>query len=272
MTDEQGLLFPGCDQVVPPSVRPQQVRRTYGSKGGIAPWIVSRFPEHEIYCEPFCESCSVLFAKRRSTIEIVNDLDGTLVRMYETIRSKPAELAALLWATPYSPENWSREHDPDELEGARLEIAKSGQFYCGAASSTWAVDLTGGKASTWANWFKRVLPAAERLKSVQILNEDALKAISRVADREEALLYVDPPYLGHEGEYKHKVEYDALVEALRECRCKVVVSEFETAAHKYEGWRSELIEVSTNVGAGAGGVSRGAKKKTEVLFFNWEDN
>jgi hypothetical protein len=47
-----------------------------GSKWGSADWIISHFPEHHSYLEPFFGSGGVFFNKPRSDIETINDLDG----------------------------------------------------------------------------------------------------------------------------------------------------------------------------------------------------
>lgn len=161
--------------------RPKITYLQYGGKTTLAKWITSHFPPHRVYVEPCCGSCSVLFAKEPSFVEIVNDLDGRIINMFNQIRSRPEELAALLWATPYSKANWRDVPvEPDTLEDARLLMAQGSQFYCGNGNtSTWAIDKSPRphkpKSEVWADWFLRVLPAAARLRSVQVLNEDAIK-------------------------------------------------------------------------------------------------
>ena len=82
---------------------PKITYRQYGGKASIAKWVVSHFPEHRVYLEACCASAAVLLAKPRSFTEIINDLDGKIMHMWRTIKSRPKELAALLWATPYAP-------------------------------------------------------------------------------------------------------------------------------------------------------------------------
>jgi DNA adenine methylase len=249
--------------------------KQYGGKASIAKWIVSHFPEHRVYLEPFCGSCSVLFAKPRSFIEIVNDLDGRIINMFETMRSRPAELAALLWATPYTAANWRDVPvDPDLLEDARLLMAQSVQFYCGNGNnSTWALEKSGvphkPKPEVWADWFKRIVPAAARVKPCQILQEDALKAIRRIYQQPDALIYVDPPYVGHEHEYRHRVDYAEMAKLLSEAKAKVVVSEYPAAAEYYPGWRQVVRQTVGR--ARTGRYATTAKDKTEVLYLNFED-
>jgi DNA adenine methylase len=244
----------------------------YGGKSTLAKWIISYFPEHRVYMEPFCGSCSVLLAKKPSFIEFVNDTDDELINVFRTLRSRPEELAALLWATPYSKSNWrDTPVTEDVMERARLAIAESKQFYCGADSHTWSVDGCASphkpKSSVWSDWFLRVLPAAARLKDVQILNEDAIKAIKRVYQDSEALIYVDPPYAGHENEYKMKVDYLSLVAALNEAKAKVIVSEYSSGEAFFQGWRKEIKETANR--AQTGRHKTAGNKKTEILFMNF---
>ena len=53
-----------------------------GSKWRLAEQIVSLFPKHHSYLEPFFGSGAVLFSKPRSNIETVNDLDGDVANLF----------------------------------------------------------------------------------------------------------------------------------------------------------------------------------------------
>ncbi len=247
--------------------------RQYGGKASIAKWIVSQLPEHRVYVEPFCGSAAVLLAKPRSFIEIVNDLDGRIINMFRQIKARPRELAALLWATPYTAENWRDMPPPADIDDAVLLMAQGAQFYCGNGnSSTWSIDKNPyphkPRNEVWADWFLRVLPAANRLRGVEILHEDALRTIERVHKQDPAtLLYVDPPYHGHEKEYRFQVNYEEMVRLLREATCRVVVSEYLTAGSFFQDWNR--IEKETASRCGTGRHNYGGKKKTEVLYLNF---
>ncbi len=73
-----------------------------GSKWQLADWIISLFPEHHSYLEPFFGSGAVLFNKPRSNIETVNDLDGNVINLFEWIRKDPERLAHEIYWTPYA--------------------------------------------------------------------------------------------------------------------------------------------------------------------------
>lgn len=81
-----------------------------GSKWSLAPWIISMFPKHRSYLEPFFGSGAVLFNKPRSGIETVNDLDNNVVNLFECIRENPERLAAMVYMTPYSREVYERAY------------------------------------------------------------------------------------------------------------------------------------------------------------------
>lgn len=92
-----------------------------GSKWSIAEWIISFFPEHHSYVEPFFGSGAVLFNKERSNIETVNDLDGNVVNLFECIREDPEKLARSIYLTPYSRQVY--ENAFQEVPGDRFEEA-----------------------------------------------------------------------------------------------------------------------------------------------------
>lgn len=73
-----------------------------GSKWRIANWIISYFPKHHSYLEPFSGSGAVLFNKPPSNIETVNDLNLDIVNFFQCIRENPERLAKIIEATPYS--------------------------------------------------------------------------------------------------------------------------------------------------------------------------
>ena len=159
-----------------------------------------------------------------------------------------------------------------DIDQAVLLMAQGAQFYCGnGKSSTWSLDKCPAphkpKPEVWADWFRRVLPAANRMRGVTLLHEDALIAIQRVCRDPEALIYVDPPYYGHEDEYRYRIDYPAMVELLNSASARVVISEYPAAARFYPHWNR--IDRVTASRAGVGRHNYSGRKKIEVLFTNF---
>ena len=79
-----------------------------GSKWSIANWIISHFPSHHSYLEPFFGSGAVLFTKKRSPIETVNDLDKDVVNLFRQIREDTERLADAIYWTSYARSEYER--------------------------------------------------------------------------------------------------------------------------------------------------------------------
>ncbi len=58
----------------------KSILRYPGSKWNLAGRIVGMIPQHKSYLEPFFGSGAVLFTKKRSPIETINDLDKLMCR------------------------------------------------------------------------------------------------------------------------------------------------------------------------------------------------
>lgn len=65
--------------------------RYFGSKSKLAPWIISHFPRHMSYCEPFGGGANVLLQKPRVPVETYNDLDGRVVNFFRVLRARAGD-------------------------------------------------------------------------------------------------------------------------------------------------------------------------------------
>jgi DNA adenine methylase len=177
--------------------------RYYGGKWRLAPWIISHFPKHICYVEPFGGAASVLLRKEPSQFEVYNDLDQEVVNFFRVLRTQPRELFRALKYTPFAREEFEASYFPaaDPVERARQFFVMAWQGYGGPRREKrtgWknqARAWHSGRADQMSEWkqAKQITQAVKRFENVQIENDDALKVIQRF-DTPETLFYCDPPY------------------------------------------------------------------------------
>ncbi len=105
------------------------VLRWFGGKWKLAPWILSHFPAHRVYVEPFGGAGSVLMRKPRSYCEVYNDIDCEVVNLFRVLRDpgQAARLIADLELTPFSRDEFIAAYEPaeDPAELARRLVMRS---------------------------------------------------------------------------------------------------------------------------------------------------
>lgn len=247
-----------------------------GSKWSMAEWIISFFPKHHSYLEPFFGSGAILFNKPRSNIETVNDLDGNAVNLFEWVRKDPERLAYEIYWTPYSRKIYDStyaEMPEGSFEKAVNFLIQSNMGYGFRTrdKNGWKNDIQGReRAYASQNW--RVLPdkilqAAERLRGVQIENRAAVEVIERF-DYSNVLIYADPPYVlstRHGKQYRYEMDdraHKELLDVLISHKGPVLLSGYDNDLYndRLAGWhREETIS-----------ITQARKKATEVLRMNFE--
>lgn len=233
----------------------------FGGKQRIAQRIADLLPDHEHYVEPYCGGLSVLAAKRPSTLETVNDLDGDVMHFWRILRDRPIDLARVCALTPHSraEHQLSRARaDLDDLERARRIWVALTQGRAGQLTATgWRfyIDPAGtsmGMPGYLDGYVDRMAAMAERLHHVSLECKPALDLIRAYGANERTLLYVDPPYLGttrpgsassYRHEMKSAAEHADLAAALHEARAAVVLSGYPSPLYDdlYADWhRTDL--------------------------------
>lgn len=182
------------------------VLRYHGGKFKLAPWIVSHFPEHRIYVEPFGGAASVLLRKTRSYVEVYNDLDGEIVNLFRVLRNpaQARELLRLVYLTPFAREEFELSYitADDPVEQARRTLFRSAAGYstAGATGTQWRTGFRANAtrngtipATDWAGLPDILETIVERLRGVVIENRPAVDVI-QTYDGPTTLHYLDPPY------------------------------------------------------------------------------
>lgn len=257
------------------------IMRYHGGKFRLAPWIISHFPAHRIYVEPFGGAAGVLIRKERAAGEVYNDLDGDIVNLFCVLRddSMRAHLVEQVTLTPYSRAEfeaaWEPSDDPVERARRTLIRAEMGFGSAGATKGSTGFRLDakreyGTVAHVWARVPECLAGIAQRLKGVVIENRDALQVL-RDHDSPDTLFYVDPPYVHDTRKmgaacYRHEMtdaDHERLLAALLGLEGMVALSGYPSEIYEdaLRGWRR--VETKSPMAAG-----RGTGLRTEVLWLS----
>ncbi len=177
------------------------VLKYYGSKFRLAEWIISFFPKHRHYVEPFGGAANILLVKEPSTLETYNDLNNHIVNFFRVLRNQPEELLEKIKLTPWARKEFEYcldEQDVDDpIEMARrlyFRLCMSFQSAFHSVKSNWRRHKNGKRAAFADVRYDNLLDASRRLKTVQIESRDAFKLMQEM-DSPETLFYLDPPYV-----------------------------------------------------------------------------
>lgn len=217
----------------------KQVLRYPGSKARLAQWIVSLFPKHDSYLEPFAGSAVVFFAKPRCRVEMLNDRDHRIANLFRVMRDRPEELARVVELTPWARVEYEESliDEGDDLERARRFLVRCWQGFNASTTedSGWykicrtTTAVGDPEPHQWMSVPERIAAVAQRLAGVHIESRPALEVMAW-ARQPEVLIYADPPYLDVEGRYQHEMnrgDHEELLDALRGHPGPVVLSGYE---------------------------------------------
>ena len=238
----------------------------HGGKFGMAKRIISYFPPHGCYVEPFGGGMGVLLQKDPVAHEVYNDIDGDVVHFFRMLRDRPDDLIRAIELTPYAREelDLSNEMEGDEIERARRFYVRSWQGRGGPTAqwkSGWRFIRNPSHHSAASSWnnTERLWAIVARLKLVQIEHDSFERVINRF-DTPDTLFYCDPPYLPNtrsdkwsKDAYTYELEGEAhtlLAEILNSIEGMAVVSHYPCDEYMafYKGWEYIEFEAKIDVG------------------------
>jgi DNA adenine methylase len=252
-----------------------------GSKNHIADKIISLFPDDYrkmTYLEPFFGSGTVFFRKAPSVVETVNDLDGDVYNLFLQIRNNSDELARLIEHTPWSRQEYEESYIKTEsdIENARRSLVRfwfaiGSKSYC---RTGWRYNIKGsnGNIAAFGELPLLIKEVSYRLRPksgnvVQIENRDALFLIEKY-NRNEVLMYLDPPYIlstrKNKKIYKHEMTDEDHIELcglLKNSSAKIVLSGYANNIYEthLSGFRRTEVQSYDEKG----------NKRMEILWTNF---
>jgi DNA adenine methylase len=258
--------------------------RYHGGKWLLAPWIISQFPQHRTYVEPYGGGASVLLRKMPCFTEVYNDLDEEIVNVFRVARNEGERLAAMLEMTPFARAEFEQayQHCDDAVERARRTIIRSFMgFGSDGVHSSHRTGFRGRSqrsgttpAHDWRNYPEALRRVIERFRGVVIEQKPAIEVIEKY-DGTDVLFFVDPPYV-----HETRVRVDAgrgyhfemtddqhreLAEVLHRVKGAVVLSGYPCPLYDelFGDW--ERREKT-------GPFADGARERTEVLWLRNVDH
>ena len=244
----------------------RSIMRHAGGKTKIAGLVVGLFPEHKVYVEPFVGGGSIVLTKWKSEREIVSDINGNVVWLWENISSLTDDQIERLKKM-----NWvgSRERF---FMLRRLEPKMTGlqKLYVRAylLHFSWMGIVTNGRVPTYdyshegnkANIVDRWERLLSRMSQIEIYHEDYASIVERF-DSRRTFFYFDPPYKGTNGDMNEKLfDEDRFLETLKRVRGKFLVTSGVTFEKRVRGLFS-VVKVKSQ--------HRGFQgKQTEHLFVS----
>lgn len=259
----------------------------YGAKLRLAKRIVSMLPPHNAWVEGFCGSAALTLAKRPAPIEVINDLDGEIVNVFEQLRRNADELCRAVALTPYARQEFAAvrtvegDSGNDNLERARRFLVSTMMTVNGTVGSgrsgfsfsqSYAREGREARVNRWYNLPDRLTNVVERLRGVRVENRDARELLEMFADRPATLVYLDPPYFtrrehGYAVDANYEEFHEQLLARCNEASCMLLISGYETDLYnrslsEERGWTKESVRTQTRDTSGRD------YERAEILWMN----
>lgn len=245
-----------------------------GGKRRLLKRLLVDLPPHDSYVEAFAGGAALLLAKPEVRAEVINDLDGELVRLYRCVQHHLDELVRQFRWAIVSREmfKWLQLAHVDGL----TDIQRAARFYYLQKC------CFGGKVR--GRTFGIAAGAPPRLNLLR-MEEDLSHAHLRLArvtveclpwrecirryDRDGALFFFDPPYwqtTGYEARFPRE-DYDALADAMctMKGRALLTINDHPDMRAVFDIFRGERVGITYTVG----GSADTRTESGEVIYRTW---
>jgi DNA adenine methylase len=174
----------------------------YGGKQTLLKYIIPLIPKHTLYTEAFCGGAAVLFAKKPSEGEIINDLNMELTNFYWITQMYYPDLKKEIDKTLHSRDMHeyaifinTHPHFFTPVQRAWAVWALCKMSFASMLDGSFGYDFNGGmpkKVQNAKDEFTEKL--SKRLEHVTVENRDAFDVI-RTYDSSNTFHFIDPPYV-----------------------------------------------------------------------------
>lgn len=244
-----------------------------GGKNRVARRIIALIPEHTCYIEPFCGGAQVLFHKKPSKVELLNDLNEDIFNFFRVCQMHYEELLRFLHFSIVSRrwfdlfEKTSPETLTDVQRAARFFFLQKNCYGGLIVRRNFAVSVQDG-----SNYNPKTLPELIRKTHERLLNVQLeclpYQDILRKYDRPLTFFYLDPPYFNRPY-YKFNFEekdYTELAERLKKLKGPFLLSLNDAPEIRqiFRGFNIKTWEMTYSSQRKAG------KRYSELLISNYQ--
>ncbi|MBX0310902.1 MAG: DNA adenine methylase [Sulfurihydrogenibium sp.] len=259
-----------------------------GGKSLIANTIIKLIPEHTVYVEPFGGSAKVLLNKPPSKIEIYNDADLRLANLFYVVAFKFKEFEEKVSRLVYSRALYKKFLKDVRLK--ELKIEKLGDvdlaiktyvvlyysFNSNFKTQALNVSYKQNKAVSFFNNLQRLELIHNRLKNVVIEYLSYDKILEKYLGRDDAFIYLDPPYfrLEHYYDVKFTIEdHKKMLDMLKSAKAKWLLSGYDNELYNTELKDFYRLEIPTF--KPSYGITKNSKldkrpQAIEILWANYD--
>lgn len=244
-----------------------------GGKRNLRDILISLFPEHYTYIEPFCGVAWVLLGKVASKVEAINDIDGYISDLFTVIKCAPLELAAKFSLELHSRRSFDQylyelKNEPlTPIERAFRFLYITKVSYAGLGENFGYSRKDKAKLVV-SNIQENIKALHKRLERVYIENGDFRNMFHRY-DSPESLFYLDPPYFNactksYPVKFLEK-DYRDLRDLMSSSKGKCVLSlnDHEFNRELFRDFRIDEIQVNYSLNKDT------TRKFPELIIFNY---
>lgn len=245
-----------------------------GGKRRLAKQLLSFFPKHDCYVEPFCGAAALFFAKDPSRVEVINDINTELVNLYRVVQHHLEEfIRQFKWSlVSRKMYEWLQLTTPDTLtdiqRAARFYYLQKMAFGGKVSGQSFGTATTAAPRLNLLRIEEDLSQAHLRLSRVYVEHLDWLTCIKKY-DREHTLFYCDPPYWQTEGygvDFAFE-NYIQLAELAKNIKGKMIISvnDIKEMRDVFKGLYIENTDIKYTVG----GSRTDLKTSKELIIRNF---
>lgn len=244
-----------------------------GGKTRLAPHLLPLIAErpHHCYVEAFAGSAAMLFERQPAKVEVLNDVNGELVRLYRVVANHLDEfMRQLQWVLVSrdvfkGAEAQAVETLTDIQRAARFYYLQKLSFGGKVEGRALGVGPTTAKRISRDRVLRTLTAAHRRLENVVVENLPWQRCVSKY-DRAETLFFLDPPYWGTTGyDSEFGIEqYQALADFMANSKGRVIltINDHPGMRELFDGFHRVSVPIHYTVGGGGGAA------RTELIYTN----